>query len=52
MRAIFVTIEDSNLVFGMHSGVLRQCPLVIAYRGRTYRNLIIEVTMCCPERTK
>ena len=52
MRAISVTIEDSNLAFGMYWGVLRQCPLVIAYRGRTDRNWIIEVTMCCPERTK
>ena len=51
MRAISVTIEDSNLTFGMHWGVLRQCPLVMAYRGRTDRDWIIEVTMCCPERT-
>ena len=29
-RAISVTIEDSNLMFGMHWGVLRQCPLVMA----------------------
>ena len=52
MRNISATIEDSNLMFGMHWGVLRQCPLVMAYRGRTDRNWIIEVTMCCPERTK
>ena len=52
MRAISVTIEDGNLVFGMHWGVLRQCPLVMAYRGRTDRKWVIEVTMCCPERTK
>ena len=52
MRAISVTIEDSNLTFGMHWGMLRQCPLVMAYRGRTDRDWIIEVTMCCPERTK
>ena len=51
MRAISVTIEDSNLTFGMHWGMLRQCPLVVAYRGRTDRDWIIEVTMCCPERT-
>ena len=52
MRAISATIEDSDLPFGMYWGVLRQCPLVIAYRGRTDRNWIIEVTMCCPERTE
>ena len=52
MRDISATTEDSNLTFGMHWGVLRQCPLVMAYRGRTNRNWIIEVTMCCPERTK
>ena len=52
MRDISATIEDSNLTFGMHWGMLRQCPLVIAYRGRTDRDWIIEVTMCCPERTK
>ena len=52
MRAISVTIEDSNLAFGMHWGMLRQCPLVMAYRGRTDRDWIIEVTMWCPERTK
>ena len=52
MRDISATIEDSNLTFGMHWGMLRQCPLVMAYRGRTNRNWIIEVTMCCPERTK
>ena len=39
MRAISVTIEDSNLLFGIHWGMLRQCPLVIAYRGRTDRGL-------------
>ena len=38
MRDISVTTEDSNLMFGMHSGMLRQCPLVMAYRGRTDRN--------------
>ena len=52
MRYISATTEDSNLTFGMHWGMLRQCPLVMAYRGRTDRNWIIEVTMCCPERTK
>ena len=52
MRYISATIEDGNLTFGMHWGMHRQCPLVIAYRGRTDRNWIIEVTMCCPERTK
>ena len=52
MRDISATIKDSNLTFGMHWGMLRQCPLVIAYRGRTDRDWIIEVTMCCPERTK
>ena len=52
MRDSSATIEDSNLTFGMHWGVLRQCPLVIAYWGRTDRYWIIEVTMCCPERTK
>ena len=52
MRYISATIEDSNLTFGMHWGMLRQCPLVIAYRGRTDRDWIIGVTMCCPERTK
>ena len=52
MRDISATIEDSNLMFGMHLGMLRQCPLVMAYRGRTDRDWIIEVTMCCPERTK
>ena len=52
MRAISVTIEDSNLMFGMHWGMLRQCPLVIAYRGRKDRDWIIKVTMYCPERTK
>ena len=45
MRAYSVTTEDGGLTFGMHWGVLRQCPLVIAYRGRIYRNWIIEVTM-------
>ena len=38
MRDISATTEDSNLTFGMHWGVLRQCPLVMAYRGRTNRN--------------
>ena len=52
MRDISATTEDSNLTFGMHWGMLRQCPLVMAYRGRTDRDWIIEVTMCCPERTK
>ena len=52
MRAISMATEDSNLTFGMHWGMHRQCPLVMAYRGRTNRNWIIEVTMCCPERTK
>ena len=52
MRDISATIKDGNLTFGMHWGMHRQCPLVIAYRGRTDRNWIIEVTMCCPERTK
>ena len=51
MRAISVTIEDSNVMFDMHWGVLRQCPLVMAYRGRTDRYWTIEVSMCCPERT-
>ena len=51
MRAISSTIEDSNLTFGMHWGMLRQCPLVMAYRGRTDRNWTIKVTMCCPVRT-
>ena len=45
-------VEGSNLMFGMHWGMLRQCPLVMAYRGRTDRTELIEVTMCCPERTK
>ena len=52
MRNISATIEDSNLTLGMHWGMPRQCPLVMAYRGRTDRDWIIEVTMCCPERTK
>ena len=53
MRAILCDmVEDSNLTFGMHWGMLRQCPLVMAYRGRTDRDWIIKVTMCCPERTK
>ena len=52
MRYISATNGDSNLTFGMQWGGLRQCPLVMAYRGRTDRNWIIEVTMCCPERTK
>ena len=52
MRDISATTEDSNLTFGMHWGMPRQCPLVMAYRGRTDRDWIIEVTMCCPERTK
>ena len=52
MRSISVTSEDGNLTFGMHWGMLRQCPLVIAYRGRTDRYWIIKVTMCCPERTE
>ena len=52
MRYISARIEDSNLMFGMHWGMLRQCPLVMAYRGRTDRDWIIEVTMCCPESTK
>ena len=43
MRDISATIEDSNLMFGMHWGMLRQCPLVIAYRGRTDRDWNIEV---------
>ena len=51
MRAISVMVEDGDLTFGMYWGVLRQCPLVMAYRGRTNRNWIIDVTMCCPERT-
>ena len=40
MRAISMTTEDSNLMFGMHWGMDRQCPLVMAYRGRTNRNWI------------
>ena len=38
MRAISVMVEDSNLTFGMYWGMLRQCPLVMAYRGRTDRD--------------
>ena len=52
MRAISVMVEGINLTFGMYWGVHRQHPLVMAYRGWTNRNWIIEVTMCCPERTK
>ena len=52
MRCISATNRASNLTFGMHWGGLRQCPLVMADRGRTNRNWIIKVTMCCPERTK
>ena len=52
IRCISATSEASNLMFGMHWGMHRQCPLVMAYRGRTDRNWIIEVTMCCPERIK
>ena len=37
MRAISVMVEDGDLMFGMYWGVLRQCPLVMAYRGRTDR---------------
>ena len=51
LRAVSVMVEDSYLMFGMYLGMLRQCPLVMAYRGRTDRDWIIEVTMCCPERT-
>ena len=51
MIAISVMVEGIDLILGMYWGVLRQHPLVMAYRGRTSRNWIIEVTMCCPERT-
>ena len=45
MRAISVMVKGIDLTFGMYWGVLRQHPLVMAYRGRTNRNWIIEVTV-------
>ena len=39
-EVISATVQDRVLSFGMNWGVLRQCPLVMAYRGRTYRNWI------------
>ena len=51
IRAISLMVKGIDLAFCMYWRVLRQHPLVMAYRRRTNRDWIIEVTMCCPERT-